>query len=78
MGALARILDVAPPRGQASRMARDVEEMAERLAAEEHTRARFIGKVNVMNCWTRSRSSVAMHTRCSGRSPTPTSSPSWT
>jgi signal transduction histidine kinase len=46
MGALARILDVAPPRGHASRMARDVEEMAERLAAEEHTRARFIGKVS--------------------------------
>jgi signal transduction histidine kinase len=46
MGALARILDVAPPRGQVARMARDVEEMAERLAAEEHTRARFIGKVS--------------------------------
>jgi signal transduction histidine kinase len=46
MGALARILDVAPPRGQVARMTRDVEEMAERLAAEEHTRARFIGKVS--------------------------------
>jgi signal transduction histidine kinase len=46
MGALARILDVAPPRAQVARMTRDVEELAERLAAEEHTRARFIGKVS--------------------------------
>jgi signal transduction histidine kinase len=46
MGALARILEVGPPRGQVARMTRDVEEMAERLATEEHSRARFIGKVS--------------------------------
>jgi signal transduction histidine kinase len=47
MRPLARALERSlGARSEHERMARHVEEMAERLAREEHTRARFIGKVS--------------------------------
>jgi signal transduction histidine kinase len=45
MGAFARVLEIGG-RGERERMAARVEQMAERLAEQEHTRARFIGKVS--------------------------------
>jgi signal transduction histidine kinase len=45
MGSIARVLELGG-RGERERMAARVERMAERLAEEEHARARFIGKVS--------------------------------
>jgi signal transduction histidine kinase len=47
MSPLSRVLERSRGgRAEHDRLARRVEEMAERLAREEHTRARFIGKVS--------------------------------
>jgi signal transduction histidine kinase len=45
MASIARVLELGG-RGERERMAVRVEQMAERLATEEHARARFIGKVS--------------------------------
>ncbi len=45
MASIARVLELGG-RGERERMAARVEQMAERLAREEHARARFIGKVS--------------------------------
>jgi len=45
MASIARVLELGG-RGERERMAARVEQMADRLATEEHARARFIGKVS--------------------------------